>query len=319
MAANEDIHDTAVRLPPFHALRAFEAAGRHLSFARAADELGVSPAAVSQHIQQMEEFAGQPLFRRLGRRVELTDAGHAALAHVAAAMASLGEAARVMRLPLRGQRVSVSVAPSFAIKWLVPRLERFKELHPDIEVWVSADMGLVDFAVADVDLAIRYGAGGYADAQAQMLLSESVVPICSPSLIEGPEGLKRIEDIPRFALLHDDSPDRDPSCPTWPMWMMARGLDAENARKGLRLNQSSMVIEAAMAGKGIGLAKRQLAAADIASGRLVTPFDAEDTPINFAYWMVWRRGRTLSPGLKAFIDWLRDEAGQAEADYGGGI
>ena len=319
MAANDDIHDTTVRLPPFHALRAFEAAGRHLSFARAADELGVSPAAVSQHIQQMEEFAGQPLFRRLGRRVELTDAGHAALAHVAAAMASLGEAARVMRLPLRGQRVSVSVAPSFAIKWLVPRLERFKELHPDIEVWVSADMGLVDFAVADVDLAIRYGAGGYADAQAQMLLSESVVPICSPALIEGPEGLKKIEDIPRFALLHDDSPDRDPSCPTWPMWMMARGLDAENARKGLRLNQSSMVIEAAMAGKGIGLAKRQLAAADIASGRLVTPFDVEDTPINFAYWMVWRRGRTLSPGLKAFIDWLRDEAGQAEADYGAGI
>ena len=318
MAANDD-NDTTLRLPPFHALRAFESAGRHLSFARAADELGVSPAAVSQHIQQMEEFAGQPLFRRLGRRVELTDAGHAALVHVGAAMASLGDAARIMRLPLRGHRVSVSVAPSFAIKWLVPRLERFKELHPDIEVWVSADMGLVDFAVADVDLAIRYGAGGYAEAQAQMLLSESVVPICSPSLIEGSTGLKSPADISRFALLHDDSPDRDPSCPTWPMWLMARGLDAEHARKGLRLNQSSLVVEAAMAGKGIGLAKRQLAAADIASGRLITPFENSDTPINFAYWMVWRRGRSFSPGLKAFMDWIRDEAGAAEADPGAGI
>ncbi|BCW87683.1 Glycine cleavage system transcriptional activator [Alphaproteobacteria bacterium SO-S41] len=318
MAANDE-NDTTVRLPPFHALRAFEAAGRHLSFARAADELGVSPAAVSQHIQQMEEFAGQPLFRRLGRRVELTDAGQAALAHVAAAMASLGDAARIMRLPLRGHRVSVSVAPSFAIKWLVPRLERFKELHPDVEIWVSADMGLVDFAVADVDVAIRYGAGGYANAQAQMLLSESVVPICSPMLIEGENGLKKPEDISRFALLHDDSPDRDPSCPTWPMWLMARGLDAEHARKGLRLNQSSLVVEAAMAGKGIGLAKRQLAAADIAAGRLVTPFSDSDTPINFAYWLVWRRGRSLSPGLQAFMNWIRDEAGQADADPGAGI
>ena len=317
--ASENQHETTLRLPPFHALRAFEAAGRHLSFARAADELGVSPAAVSQHIQQMEEFAGQPLFRRLGRRVELTDAGHAALTHVAAAMASLGEAARVMRLPLRGQRVSVSVAPSFAIKWLVPRLERFKEMHPDVEVWVSADMGLVDFAVADVDLAIRYGAGGYADAQAQQLLSESVVPICSPSLIEGAEGLKDPADLVRFALLHDDSPDRDPSCPTWPMWLQARGLDVEHARKGLRFNQSSLIVEAAIAGKGVGLAKRQLAATDIAAGRLVTPFHDADTPINFAYWMVWRRGRTFSPGLKAFMDWLREEAGAAEADIGAGI
>jgi LysR family glycine cleavage system transcriptional activator len=318
MAAHDE-NDTTVKLPPFHALRAFEAAGRNLSFARAADELGVSPAAVSQHIQQMEEFAGQPLFRRLGRRVELTDAGQAALSHVAAAMANLADAARIMRLPLRGHRVSVSVAPSFAIKWLVPRLERFKELHPDVEIWVSADMGLVDFAVADVDVAIRYGAGGYADAQAQMLLSESVVPICSPMLIEGANGLKKPEDIQRFALLHDDSPDRDPSCPTWPMWLMARGLDAEHARKGLRLNQSSLVVEAAMAGKGIGLAKRQLAAADIAAGRLVTPFENSDQPINFAYWLVWRRGRSLSPGLQAFMNWIRDEAGQADADPGAGI
>lgn len=318
MAANDNT-DTTLRLPPFHALRAFEAAGRHLSFARAADELGVSPAAVSQHIQQMEEFAGQPLFRRLGRRVELTDAGTAALVHVAAAMASLGDAARIMRLPLRGQRVSVSVAPSFAIKWLVPRLERFKALHPDIEVWVSADMGLVDFAVADVDLAIRYGAGGYADSQAQMLLTESVVPICSPALIEGDGALKSPADIARFALLHDDSPDRDPSCPTWPMWLMARGLDVEHARKGLRFNQSSLVVEAAIAGKGIALAKGQLAAADIAAGRLVTPFENAETPINFAYWLVWRRGRSLSPGLKAFMDWIREEAGQGDADIGAGI
>ena len=121
-----------------------------------------------------------------GEKVSLTDAIVAYRTNPHRDHARCGrDAARIMRLPLRGQRVSVSVAPSFAIKWLVPRLERFKALHPDIEVWVSADMGLVDFAVADVDLAIRYGAGGYADSQAQMLLTESVVPICSPALIEG--------------------------------------------------------------------------------------------------------------------------------------
>jgi LysR family glycine cleavage system transcriptional activator len=317
MAAHDD-HSASSRLPAFHALRAFEAAGRHLSFARAADELGVSPAAISQHIQQIEAFAGQPLFRRLGRRVELTDAGAAALAHVSTGMASLGEAARVMRMALRGQRVSVSVAPSFAIKWLVPRLERFKELHPDVEVWVSADMGLVDFAIADVDLAIRYGPGGYHDAQSELLLGEAVVPICSPALLEGPQPLAAPADITRFALLHDDSPVPDPACPTWPMWLTARGLDAGEARKGLRFNQSSLVIEAAIAGKGIALAKAQLAAADIAAGRLVTPFQNAETPLSFAYWLVWRRGRSLSPGLKAFIDWIRSEALDG-ADIAAGI
>jgi LysR family glycine cleavage system transcriptional activator len=307
------------RTPPLHALRAFEAAARHLSFSRAAEELGVSPAAISQQIQQIEEFAGQPLFKRLTRRVELTDAGAAAAPLVREAMSLFQEASRVMRLPLRNRRVSVSVAPSFAAKWLVPRLERFQEKHPDIEVWVLADMALTDFAIADIDLAIRYGPGGYADVYAERLLGEAVTPVCAPSLVDGKEGLKSPADLERFSLLHDESADNDPSCPTWAMWLAARGLDHIDGRRGVRLNQSSLVIEAALAGKGVALAKQQLAASDIRSGRLVAPFAGEaQQPLHFAYWLIWRRGRTVSPGLKAFMDWLRDEAG-GDADMGAGI
>lgn len=303
------------RLPPLHALRAFEAAARHLSFSRAAEELGVSPAAVSQQIQQIEEFAGQPLFKRLTRRVELTDAGEAAMPLVRDAMALFFEASRVMRLPLRNRRVSVSVAPSFAAKWLVPRLDRFKERYPDVEVWVHADMALTDLAVADIDVAIRYGPGGYSDVHFERLLNESVTPVCSPALahMSGPGDLSTV------GLLHDESGERDPSCPSWSMWLAARGLDHIDGRRGLRFNQSSLVIEAAIAGKGVALAKRQLAAADISAGRLVAPFEQDQQPVNFSYWLIWRRGRTQSPGMKAFVDWLREEAGVAEADLGAGI
>lgn len=311
--------DSPERGPPYAAFRAFEAAARHASFAKAADELGVSPAAVSQQIQSLEAYAGQPLFRRLGRGVELTDVGKAAFRHASEGLGALSEAARVMRLPLRSQRVSVSAAPSFAMKWLAPRLERFKELHPDVEVWISADMAVVDFAVADVDIAIRYGAGGYRDANAERLMAESVLAICSPQLLEGDAGLKTPEDLARFALLHDESPDQDPSCPSWEMWLMARGVDGVDARKGLRLNPSSLVVEAAIAGKGVALAKRQLAAADLALGRLVAPFGDAGTPINFAYWMVWPRGRTLTPALKSFMEWMRVEAREGEMDFGAGI
>lgn len=307
----------AERLPPLHALRAFEAAARNMSFSRAAEELGVSPAAVSQQIQQIEEYAGQPMFKRLTRRVELTDAGAAAMPLVTEAMSLFQEAARVMRLPLRGKRVSVSVAPSFASKWLVPRLERFNERHPDVEIWVLADMALTDFAIADVDVAIRYGPGGYADVHAERLLSESVTAVCAPALVDA--GLRSPGDLQSVSLLHDESSDRDPSCPTWPMWLAARGLDGVDGRRGLRLNQSSLVIEAAVAGKGVALAKRQLAAADFAAGRLVAPFEGDEQPLNFAYWLIWRKGRTISPGLRAFIDWLREEAGFGDADPGAGI
>jgi LysR family glycine cleavage system transcriptional activator len=306
------------RLPPLAALRAFDAAARHQSFVRAADELGVTAAAISQQIQTLETFAGQPLFRRLGRGIELTDAGLAARPLVVEAMALMAEAGRLMRLPLRSKRVSVSAAPSFAAKWLVPRIERFRERYPDIEVWLAADMTLVDFATADVDLAIRYGAGAYEGANTQMLLPESVTVVCSPQLLGG-QTLSAPADLANLPLLHDESADQDPAFPTWRMWLAARGVANIDTQKGLRFNQASLVIEAAAAGKGVAITKTQLAAADLASGRLVAPFGGDATPLGYAYWLVWPLGRTVTESLRLFKAWLHQEASASAPDFGGGI
>jgi len=299
-------------LPPFLSLQVFEAAARSGSFARAAEELGITAGAVSQHIRILEDFAGQPLFRRLGRGVELTLAGQAALGHAGAALAEMLQAGRAMRQSLRGRRISVSTAPSFAAKWLIPRLFGFQEAHPDVEVRISADMSLIDFAGSDLDLAIRYGPGGYEGLHYERLMSESVVVVCSPKFIESFGVMKTAADLTAAPLIHDEAPERDPSCPTWAMWFAARGQRHNDAERGFRFNQSSLAIEAAIAGKGLALAKRQLALGDIAAGRLVAPMDESDAPVGFAYWLVWPRGRRFEPSQSEFLSWVRAEAALSE-------
>lgn len=308
--------DTNEVMPPFLSVRVFEAAARSGSFARAAEELGITAGAVSQHIRVLEEFAGQPLFRRLGRGVELTEAGQAAFAHATSAMGEMLQAGRAMRASWRGRRISVSTAPSFASKWLIPRLSKFQELYPEIEVRLSADMSLVDFAGSDIDFAIRYGPGGYESLHCERLMSEAVVVVASPRLLEGYPPLRTAQDLLTLPLIHDDAAERDPGCPTWAMWFAARGHKRDDADRGLRFNQSSLALEAAAAGKGLVLAKRQLALRDIASGALVTPLEETHAPVSFAYWLVWPRGRRFEPAQNAFLEWLREQAieGDSVAD-----
>jgi len=303
-------------MPPFLSLRVFEAAARSGSFARAAEELGITAGAVSQHIRLLEEFAGQPLFRRLGRGVELTEAGQAAFGHASAAMAEMLQAGRAMRASLRGQRVSLSTAPSFASKWLIPRLSRFQERYPDVEVRMSADMTLIDFAVTDIDVAIRYGPGGYEGLHCERLMSESVVVAASPRLLAGRPPVTSAADLMDLPLIHDEAPERDPSCPSWGMWFAARGHRREDGERGLRFNQSGLALEAAVAGKGLVLAKRQLALRDLNEGRLVAPLAEAEDPVGFAYWLVWPRGRRFEPAQSAFLAWLRDQVieGDSVAD-----
>ncbi|MFY7760354.1 transcriptional regulator GcvA [Aquidulcibacter sp.] len=294
--------------PPLNALRAFEAAARRLSFTKAAEDLDVTPGAISQQVKILEDFVGQPLFRRLGRAVELTDSARASMPLLREAFERIDDAVRQMRLPLRRERVSVSAAPSFASKWLVPRIDRFQAANPDVQVWVAADMNLVDFAYADVDLAVRYGPGFYEGVTSEMLMGEEVLPVCSPALLEGSKPLRTPQDLVGHTLLHDVSPDNDPSCPDWSMWLTARGVPRADGNQGLRFNQSAMVIDAAASGRGVALAKRAIAAADLQSGRLVAPFSGEGDKVGFAYWLVRPKGRTMTPALKAFLDWIKSEA-----------
>ncbi len=305
--------DSNDRLPPLNALRAFEAAARRLSFTKAAEELNVTPGAISQHIRQLEEYAGTPLFRRTGRSVLLTDAAQAALPMVRDAFDQITEAGRIMQAPARKGRVLVSCAPSFAAKWLAPRLERFQSSHPGIEAWVSADSHLTDFTTADADIAIRYGAGAYDGLKADKLLDETVLPMCSPRLLEGPDAIRRPEDLIRHTLIHDAATDVDPSCPDWTSWLQARGVgDRVDGRRGPRFNQSALAIEAAATGRGVVLAKRAIAASDIESGRLIAPFADGSISVDYGYWVVWPKGRHLMEDVRTFIKWVKQEAAQSE-------
>ena len=298
------------QMPPLNALRVFEAAARHLSFTKAAEELHVTPGAVSQQIKALEDFLQTPVFRRHKRALLLTDEAQASLPILREGFDKLVEAGEILAKKADAGRLTVSVAPSFASKWLVPRLDRFQEAHPDIDVWVSADMNVVDFAVDDVDIAIRYGPGQYPGLVMEHLMAEKIVPVCSPQLLTGENPIKKPADLVHHTLLHDSGIDKDPGCPTWPMWLKAAGVDHKAGDRGLKFNQSSLVIEAAVAGKGVALAKAALALADLEAARLVIPFDLT-TPTEFSYYIVHPPSKSSSAAVKAFKAWVMKEAAES--------
>jgi LysR family glycine cleavage system transcriptional activator len=310
------------RLPPLNALRAFEAAARHMNFSRAADELSVTPGAVSQQIQNLEDYIGASLFRRTPKGLLLTDAAQTALPALREAFDRLAEAASLLTAAVDGRRVTISAAPSFAAKWLMPRLGKFEAEHPEVDVWLTAGMELVDFASGEVDIAIRYGSGRYPGLEVARLMSETVLPVLSPALLaERP--LAAPEDLAHHILLHDGSPDADESCPDWAMWLAARGIKGVDGARGPRFNQSSLVIEAAAAGRGVALAKRALAQADLDAGRLVAPFSIS-TDVDFAYYLVHPKAKGRLRQVRAFAAWIAAEAEAHQAhlrtmDNGAGI
>jgi LysR family glycine cleavage system transcriptional activator len=310
------------RLPPLNALRAFEAAARHLNFSRAADELAVTPGAVSQQIQNLEDYVGAALFKRTPKGLLLTDAAQTALPALREAFDRLAEAASLLTAAVDGRRLTVSVAPSFAAKWLVPRLGQFEAAHPQVDVWLSADMEVVDFALGEIDLAIRYGAGRYPGLEVVKLMSETVIPVASPEYLEA-NPIHAPADLGGHVLLHDGSPDADDSCPDWSMWLAARGVKGVDGARGPRFNQSSLVIEAAAGGRGVALAKRALAQADLDAGRLVAPLQ-DATAVDFAYFVVHPKAKGRLAQVKAFVSWITAQAAAHEEllrtiDIGAGI
>jgi LysR family glycine cleavage system transcriptional activator len=310
------------RLPPLNALRAFEAAARHLNFSRAADELSVTPGAVSQQIQNLEDYVGAALFKRTPKGLLLTDAAQTALPALREAFDRLAEAASLLTAAVDGRRLTLTAAPSFAAKWLVPRLGRFEAAHPQVDVWLSADLDLVDFNSGEVDVAVRYGAGRYPGLEVSRLMRETVIPVASPELLAA-NPITSPADLTRHILLHDGSPDADESCPDWSMWLAARGVRGVDGARGPRFNQSALVIEAAMNGRGVALAKQTLAQADLEAGRLVSPLQ-EPTEVDFAYFVVHPKAKGRLPQVKAFVAWITAEAAAHEAalatmDNGSGI
>jgi LysR family transcriptional regulator, glycine cleavage system transcriptional activator len=298
-------------LPPLNALRAFESAARNLSVSLAASELNVSPAAISHQMRLFEDFIGLPVLERSGRGIALTDAGRAAYSHIQQGFHHFQAAMDAIDSLGETGTLNVSVAPSFASKWLLPRLHDFQERHPEIDVNVSASVQLVDFTRDSVDVAIRYGGGSYPDLFSEKLLAESVYPVCSPALLKSGVRLRSLGDLVSQTLLHDDSPDNDPSCPGWDHWLRAAGHGEIETTRGPRFNQASLVLEAAILGRGIALAKSTLAEADIRAGRLVRLFSTE-VPVNFAYHVVAPKSKLNLPKVSYFRDWLQAQVNEAQ-------
>lgn len=295
------------RIAPLSALRAFEAAARHLSFTKAAEELNVTPAAVSHQIKALEDYCGLPLFRRMTRALLLTDQGQAALPALQEGFDLLAAATAQLSRPQEDHVLTVSAAPSIAGKWLVTRLERFRMKHSDIDVRLDAANHLTDFERDGVDLVIRYGGGKYPGLHVEPLFQTDVIPVCSPALLDGPRPLREPADLAEHTLLHVSWSSQDVTWPVWRMWLLAAGVDGVDAERGPRFNDLGLVMQTAIAGHGVALVPIVLAADDLAAGRLVRPFELS-VPVDFGYYIVCPKHRMKEPKVSAFAAWLREEA-----------
>ncbi|MCX7169388.1 MAG: transcriptional regulator GcvA [Proteobacteria bacterium] len=309
------------RLPPLNSLRAFESAARHLSFRKAAEELHVTPAAVSHQIKILEEQLGIQLFRRLTRAVELTEAGSSFLPKLSEAFEVLAQAVNKVRAREKTGALSVNVPPSFAAKWLMPRLHRFVTAYPDIDIRIIASMRLVDMRhqdasyshpdehdrAGDFDIDIRFGSGKYPRSRVDKLFEVSFTPLCSPHLLEGMRPLKKPADLRYHLLLHDEIPDFSEEWPNWAQWLKAAGVEDIDASRGPHFSHPILGLEAAVDEMGVALGVKELAAYDLAAGRLVAPFDLV-LEMDSAYYLVVAETSADHPKVKVFREWLLKEA-----------
>jgi LysR family glycine cleavage system transcriptional activator len=294
-------------LPPLGALRAFEATARHMSFTKAAEELHVTPAAISHQVHALEQDFGVRLFDRLSRAIELTPSAQVLLPGLSEAFAGIRGAVARLRGHNDTGTLTVTASPSFAAKWLVLRLHRFQERCAEVDVRISATDEVVDLGKGGFDIAIRYGAGHYPGLDVELLFTNEVFPACSPQLLAAGSPLRTPDDLRRHALIHDQAVERDPLVPTWPMWLKAAGVKDTPATGGLSFNNMHLALDAAIAGHGVVLAYSTIAAADIAAGRLVRLFSLA-LPDQFAYYIVTGPGALERPKVRAFRNWLREEA-----------
>jgi LysR family glycine cleavage system transcriptional activator len=315
------------RLPPLNALRAFETVARHLSVKKAAAELNVTPAAVSHQIKALEDHLGVALFHRQRRALELTEAARVCLPKLREGFDNLAQAMERLRAHRGGGMFTVSAAPSFAARWLMPRLHRFFDAHPDIDVRVSArlrqpseggrrgalaERATVDTWLEDSEIAILYGRGDYPGFTVDKLLSLTLTPICSPKLLKDPDHpLIRPRDLKHHLLLHDDTGELYDGISWWEIWLKAAGVEDVDLRRGPHFSHAVLAFEAAIEGLGVVVSLPVLAEADLHAARLVTPF-ALRVPLESAYYVVSTDAAIARPAVAAFRQWLLAEAAKEQ-------
>jgi LysR family glycine cleavage system transcriptional activator len=291
------------RLPPLNNLKVFEAAARHESFTRAAEELCITQGAVSQQVRGLEDGLGIKLFNRERQRLVITEAGRDYLLVVRDALDRIAVGTERLLQRQNAGVLTVSTSPDFAAKWLVHRLGHFAEAHSGIDLRVSATLHHVDFAREEVDLAVRHGDGNWPGLDTVQLSVEQLFAVCSPKLLSGRRGIGKPADILKLPLIHLDSRA------DWTRWLRAAGIDEGEATHGPVLNRASMVIDAAINGQGVALARTTLAAWDLINGRLVRPF-TDTLPLGKTYWIVCPKATSNLPKIVTFREWLLAEASQ---------
>lgn len=304
------------RPPPLQTLRAFEAAGRLLSMALAAVELNVTPGAVSRQIQTLEDDLGVSLFRRMTRRIALTDEGTALHQIVSRTLAELTREAERLRTIDAAPRLTISTSVSFASKWFAPRLHRLMARLPEVDIRLEVSDVNVDLTDGRVDAALRYGTGTYAGTVSERILDETMSPVCSPEYRARMGGLTDPADLTRCMLLHERRVLHDDrTLPNWERWFTAAGVAATRTR-GPTLSHGSLTIEAALRGEGVALGRSVLVAEDIAAGRLVELFPHIRLPAGRGYDLVYRHGEEGDPRIVALRDWLEEEVQGSLASTG---
>lgn len=293
------------RLPPLLSLRAFEAAAAHLSFQRAAQELSVTPSAISHQVRALEESLGQPLFRRLTRQLALTPAGQRLFDDLRTGFDLLEVGVDRLRRPSASQAVTLSTNTAFAARWVLPRMDAFRKACPGVELRLHASDALVDLARGEADIAVRSGNGNWPGLVSRALMPERYAPLCSPML-----GLKAAADLPKHRLIHCDWQPQALAPAVWPRWFREAGIAPPRGRamkaSGLSFSDETHAMLAALAGHGVALLSLTLSAEELRSGALVQPFGpALDTG---SYFLAVANGREDEPAIRAVWEWIASQA-----------
>lgn len=296
------------RLPPLNALRAFEATARHLSFTKAADELNVTAGAVSQQVKSLEEYLGLKLFKRRNRIIELTLEGLMALPYLSEGLDKLAEGIGVIQSSQNNRPLTITLPPTFAARWLMPRLMTFQKRHPEILVRIDATYKVVDIVNEDIDAGIRFGTGDYTDMEADFLFSQEVIPVCSPALVAQGSKLEKPEDLKNYTLLHCDFflNANSQKQPDWDMWFAMASVNNVDTSRGVHFAQHDLLVQAAIEGQGVALVASISARKALDEGLLIQPFESH-IPLDNSYYFIYPKAKTKLPRIVAFRKWLLEE------------
>lgn len=307
---------------PVHlnALRAFEASARHQSFSAAAEELHVTPAAVGQLVRTLEDWLGTPLFVRgtSGKaRLQITETAERALPDIRAGFDRLSIGLQRLKEGSHSGVLTVTVSPAFASKWLLPRIDRFQALCPDTDLRLDTSLKPVDFVAQRIDAGVRYGLGVWPGLVAEKLMDEEVYPVCAPALVRDPGRLRTPEDLAHEVLIHDLSMEGHAGFPTWEAWLRHAGVAHQTEHRGLKINNSAAVLQAAIEGHGVALARSVMAHDDLAAGRLIRLFPQCQYTSPLAYYVVHRAESAHLQKLRTFKHWLHQEVQALGSQHGG--